>query len=292
MNSPERLLQYSFPGLLVSVYAFCVYTFAELLARRNPPVSGPLFHGFGAVVAGSVAVVIGVVMFQIYWLGYGPFFCGRLLARRFVKLDRGRAVLLSLLPDQLEAIRLFYKPDLDLTLHHRITTRRFGRWLRLLELDPTWKPSSVPGISPDARDRYARDWHKHWDIVCVLVDHAASQAGQTIRVRHSRLSETYHMLGACRTAIGWGGGLGIVGVVLHAHLQREGFLPLIPGVASAVVVTVALCVVFHHARASTEKRNVTRLGLSLRTYYAERPRALGALLRALDRESDARMHPE
>ena len=285
MNSPERLIQYSFPGLLVSVYAFCVYAFTEMLARNSVPTSGALSHGFGIVVAGSVAVVIGVVMFQIYWLGYGPFFCGRLFRRRFVKLDRGRVVLLSLLPWQLETIRLFYKPDLDLGLRHRITTRRIARWLRLLEIDPSWQPSTVEGESPDPRDRYASDWREHWDIVCVLVDHAASRSGQSLRSRHSRLSETYHMLGACRTAIGWGGGLGIVAVLLHAHLQREELAPLAPGMGVAFLASVALCVVFHHARASTEKRNVTRLGLSLRTYYAERPNVLRSLVRALGEEN-------
>lgn len=280
MNSPERLVQYSFPGLLVSVYAFGVYTISQLLARESPSTSGALFHGFGIVIAGSAAVVIGVVVFQLYWLGYGPFFCGRLLGRRFVKVDRGRAVLLHLLPDQIESIRLFYKPDLDLELRHRITTSRFGRCLRLLEIDPSWVPDARVGESPNPRDRYERAWREHWDIVCVLVDHAGSRASP-LRTRHSRLSETYHMLGACRTAVGWGGGVGIAGVLLHAHLQHLPAAPLVPGVLLGGLSTFGLCLVFHHARASTEKRNVARLGLSLRTYYAERPSALKSLRHAL-----------
>jgi hypothetical protein len=166
---------------------------AELLTgglwktQTLPTISRHLDSTVGAATAVLLSIPVGFVIYQVYYVLFDE---PRLLSRLWIPEDRGATVLRRLEPDQLAVIARSYGGELDLDSDKIVEGyRRLGLW----RADDTSKASI---------EKYAEARATNWRVVVwMLATQVRTRSRDRLRDEYTTLSDIYHALGACRTAV-------------------------------------------------------------------------------------------
>jgi hypothetical protein len=234
-------------------------------------VVAPISEHVSPAIAIFGSIPVGWLCYQLYYFLYRPLILGGWLLRR----DRGTEVLEQLTAQQMRQVAAIFPADglSDLIARPYLEV---GKILRVLTPEPQ---KTRFGRQPNAElAAFAHQWRINWEIVRALIELVASRGGQELKVEFTELSDTYHGVGAARTAVysGWfaGTGLGLVFGVHHAeHWNR-----LV--VSAALVLAVSLfwgMLVLHRVRRQTWKKAISTVGRGLRLHFAADPDLLAEL---------------
>lgn len=288
MDTARQILRYSIPGTVFIFAVLCAQSIMRV-AWGDPVDKVLSVEGTSSVVAALAASVpIGFLIYQLYYGGYRP----RKFIGRLPTLDRGAVVLAHLTCRQRAEIgrRLGRSTDCRQATRERSTETSPSLLsivsdvfrLKFLEL-VEWRSVQCPDegencagcLPPNANEElnsaYDTRWRDNWLVVMAALDVGEDRDSLAeIKREYTNLSDIYHALGACRTALA----AALMLVVTYDLLQHWSELadhvwPSVWGASIALLGGLYLLTRLHKARTQTEKSVLNRLGLGLRSVLPE-----------------------
>lgn len=277
MDAARQILRFSIPGSILILLITGLVVLGELIQGVSlQAATAVMREDFAAVLALVASIPLGFLVYQVYYLGAGPFLAIP-TRERLPRRDRGARVLRWLRQDQLDRIAAnFELEDLDVKRTGAGARNDFlGEIFGVQELDPEYLASFQNPGTPSAVDAYDVRWRRNWDVLrtLLLLVTYDPRAGE-LKSEYVFLSDVYHSLGACRSActLAW-----LASTIVAAVYVCDGHgnaLSALISILAAAVICAALWALLNQTRRQTWKSAEKALGLGLRWLFNCHPELL------------------